>query len=140
MSMGPEVATYRTRGAAHMLGATLALLCALVAGGCDDEDEEASVCPPERRAPSNYDRSCTQDAECELVAYQSCPCGSCGSFAVRVEEVDAFRADHPRCQCGSRVACGACEELVAGCEAGTCRMYVCASDGCVERTLLPDEQ
>lgn len=118
----------------------LAVVFGLLAGGCAEEREAGThTCPPEREAAANYDRSCTLDAECEIVAYQSCPCSSCGSFAVRVEEVDGFRADHPFCQCDEPAACGACEERVAGCEAGICRMYACALDGCTERTLLPDE-
>ncbi len=122
------------------IGAAMALLLALPASGCaDDEPADDRTCPRPRTDAASYDRACVLDEECEVVAYQSCPCDACGAFALRGEEVDRFRLENPRCGCEKQAACGACQELVAGCEAGECRMYECVSADCAERTLLPDD-
>ena len=113
----------------------ICLIAVFFAVGCGVEEDSGRVDSYVIEA-SDYDQSCQEDSDCELI-YQGdyCECLSCPNAAINSEATDAFEADQktavrkcnpPNTRCGplgadhSTRGAAICQPTYAACVQGVC--------------------
>jgi hypothetical protein len=91
---------------------TIFLLAALLLGACGSS--------PQMIVASNYDQTCTVDADCSVIYVgEVCGCG-CTHDAINMKDYARYLVDYRDRDCHPKVVCGVCASVSAYCNAGKC--------------------